>query len=124
MVRVEDYSLELLLDHPLWHSDSRMEKSLQDLRFAFRVYAKNRSFTTIAVLALAIGIGANIAVFTVINALLFRPAAVSAKIPREVSAVDASVIASTPRPLVEMLSGLTAQQKIYATLTSPACDQS
>lgn len=49
-----------------------MEKVLQDLRFALRVYAKNRSFTIIAVLALAIGIGSNIAVFTVVNALLFR----------------------------------------------------
>lgn len=49
-----------------------MEKFLQDLRFALRVYAKNRSFTIIAVLALAIGIGSNIAVFTVVNAMLFR----------------------------------------------------
>jgi len=49
-----------------------MENFLQDLRFALRVYAKNRSFTIIAVLALAIGIGSNIAVFTVVNALLFR----------------------------------------------------
>ena len=49
-----------------------MEELLQDLRFALRVYAKNKSFTIIAVLALAIGIGSNIAVFTVVNALLFR----------------------------------------------------
>ena len=49
-----------------------MEKFLQDLRFALRVYAKNRSFTIVAVLALAIGIGSNIAVFTVVNATLFR----------------------------------------------------
>ena len=50
-----------------------MEKLLQDLRFALRVYAKNKSFTMIAVLALSIGIGSNIAVFTVVNALLLRP---------------------------------------------------
>jgi predicted permease len=49
-----------------------MEKFLQDLRFALRVYAKNKSFTIVAVLALAIGIGSNIAVFTVVNAMLFR----------------------------------------------------
>ena len=49
-----------------------MEKFLQDLRFALRVYAKNRSFTIVAVLVLAIGIGSNIAVFTVVNAMLVR----------------------------------------------------
>ena len=49
-----------------------MEKLFQDLRFALRVYAKTRSFTIVTVLALAIGIGSNIAVLTVINALLFR----------------------------------------------------
>ena len=49
-----------------------MEKFLQDFRFALRVYAKNRSFTIIAVLTLAIGLGSNIAVFTVVNAMLFR----------------------------------------------------
>lgn len=48
-----------------------MEKLFQDVRFALRVYAKHKSFTTIAVLALSIGIGSNIAVFTVVNALLF-----------------------------------------------------
>lgn len=49
-----------------------MEKFLHDLRFALRVYAKHKSFTLIAVLALSVGIGSNIAVFTVINAMLFR----------------------------------------------------
>lgn len=49
-----------------------MEKIFQDVRFAWRVYAKHKSFTLIAVMALSIGIGSNIAVFTVVNALLFR----------------------------------------------------
>ncbi|HXQ74663.1 MAG TPA: ABC transporter permease, partial [Pyrinomonadaceae bacterium] len=49
-----------------------MEKFFQDVRFALRVYAKRKSFTLIAVLALSVGIGSNIAVFTVVNALLFR----------------------------------------------------
>lgn len=43
-------------------------------------------------------------------------ATVTERIRREVSAADSSLVASTPRPLVEMLSGLTAQQKMYATL--------
>ena len=49
-----------------------MEKFFHDLRFALRVYAKHKSFTLIAILALSIGIGSNIAVFTVVNAMLFR----------------------------------------------------
>jgi predicted permease len=45
---------------------------LQDLRFAFRLIAKERWFTTVAVATLAMGIGVNATVFTLVNAVLIR----------------------------------------------------
>jgi predicted permease len=104
-----------------------METMLQDLRYGFRMLIKNPGFAAIAILSLALGIGANTAIFGFVNAILLRPLPVTA--PDELIFVFSGrndnpySVSSYPdyvdyRDGNEVLSGLAAYSGVSVSMTT------
>src|SRR5262249_56965782 len=67
------HSLGAFMD-ALWLQPKRLEDEMfQDLRFGMRMLVKNPGFTLVVTVTMALGIGANTAIFSLIDAALFRP---------------------------------------------------
>jgi len=112
------HSAGALMD-ALWLQPQRWEDEMfQDLRYGIRMLAKNKAFTVVAVFTLSLGIGANTAVFTLINALLLRALPVAN--PHELVIVNTRIQGASDSLSYPMYLDLRARQEVLTDVMASA----
>jgi len=94
------------------------DEMFQDLRFGVRMLLKHKGFTAVATLTLTLGIGANTAVFTLINALLLRPLPVAN--PHELVVINARSQGTPSIISFPMYRDLRARQEVFTDIFASA----
>ncbi|MGH9703321.1 MAG: ABC transporter permease, partial [Candidatus Acidiferrales bacterium] len=96
-----------------------MEALWQDVRFGLRMLVKNRGFSIAAILTLGLGIGANTAIFSVVNAVLLR--GLPYPEPQRLVVVQETVIGSGPEPVAyQNYLDLREQNHVFSELAAYA----
>jgi hypothetical protein len=96
-----------------------IENLLRDVRFAFRMLRKSPDFTAVAVIMLAMAIGANAVVFGVMDALILRPLNVPEADTASTEPSTGSIRGSSRIPTILICATATAASMVWRHLHSP-----